>query len=89
MKKFSNHLVNFSGFKTFLLRKQQMKVNIHTALWDITCHKNMQQINEIPFDFYDSLVSLILLDCKNALELTSVRYKGKQFLKTVNSFPMK
>lgn len=89
LKKFSNHLVNFSGFKTFLLWKQQMKVNTHTALCDITCQKNIKQINEIAFDFYDSLVSLKLLDCKNALELTPVRYKGKQCLKTVNSFPMK
>lgn len=66
-----------------------MKVNTHTALCDITCQKNIKQINEIAFDFYDSLVSLKLLDCKNALELTPVRYKGKQCLKTVNSFPMK
>lgn len=80
LKKFSNNLVNFSGFKTFLVWKQQMKVNIHTALCDTTHHKNMQKINEILFDFYDSLVSLTPLHCESALELIPVTYKGKQFL---------
>lgn len=55
------------------------------ALCDITC--NVQRNNEILSDFYVSLAFLILLDCKSALELIPIRFKGTYYILQEKVFP--